>query len=74
MEPANKNAWAMYIRTPFATSCRSKTCQAAMAIDDTMSAMAQAYWIDFSGFILEAGFCANATEYGGNNVGDDLQD
>lgn len=62
----------MYISTPFATSCRSKTCQAAIAMDEVISVTAQAYCMDFSGFMLKKCFCPQAAKDGGNEVGNNL--
>lgn len=51
MEPASRNAWAIYIRVPDATSSMSSTCIKASAMLLTISSTAQAYEITFSAAI-----------------------
>lgn len=52
MEPASRKACAMYIKVPFATSLRSKTCIKASAMLLTISSTAQAYVVIFSAAIV----------------------
>lgn len=44
MEPANRNACAMYISVPLAISSMSKTCTKARLMLDNISVTAIMYW------------------------------
>lgn len=56
MEPASRNAWAMYISTPPAMSSMSITWYTAMAMELRISTTAIEYWVTLAGLHTETKF------------------
>lgn len=56
MEPASRNAWAMYISTPPAISSMSITWYTAMAMELMISTTAIEYWVTLAGLHTETKF------------------
>lgn len=56
MEPARRNAWAMYMSTPPAMSSMSITWYIAMAMELRISTTAIEYWVTLAGLHTETKF------------------